>query len=193
MAEVKSQSNNITKGKKYIVSACLIGKNCFFDGSARSRPEIKYLVDTAEAIALCPEELGGLKTPRSPCEIFGGSAADVLKGKAYIFNKEGKDITISIIKGSREFLNMAKECGIKKAILKARSPCCGRHKVYDGTFTNKLRSGNGVAAELLLRNGIEVVTDEEFLRGAKISSRKAIKAPKHKKNKHAKNKKGKKR
>lgn len=183
----------MAKMKDYIVSACLIGKNCFYDGSSRKNPRIIDLLDTGEAIALCPEELGGLKTPRSPCEIFAGDAVDVLRGKAYIFNKEGKDITISIIKGSREFLNIAKECGVKKAILKARSPCCGRGKIYDGTFANKLRSGNGVAAELLQRNGIEVITDEEFLRARKPNSKKRIKIRNYKKNKHVKGKKSKRR
>jgi uncharacterized protein YbbK (DUF523 family) len=149
---------------KYIISACLIGKNCFYDGSSRNEPKIKRLLDNGEAIALCPEELGGLKTPRPPAEIFGGNAEDVLKGGAFVFNREGKDITINILKGSREFLNIAKEYGIKKAVLKARSPCCGNGRIYDGTFTNKLRNGNGVTAELLLKNGIEVITDEEFLR-----------------------------
>ena len=193
MAKVKSQIDTIAKEKKYIISACLIGKNCFYDGSSRSKSEIRNLLDAGEAIALCPEELGGLSTPRSPCEIFAGDAVDVLRGKAYIFNKEGKDVTINIIKGSREFLSIVRECGVKKAILKARSPCCGRGKIYDGTFTNKLRSGNGIVAELLQRNGIEVITDEEFLRGRKPNRKKVIKTRSYKKDKHAKGKKGKRR
>ena len=168
--------------KKYIISACLIGKNCFYDGTSRYKPEIRELVDKGEAIALCPEELGGLKAPRAPSEIFAGSAADVLKGKAFVFNKEGKDITISLVKGCREFLNIAKECAVKKAILKSKSPCCGRDKIYDGTFTGRLRKGNGIAAELLLKNGIEVITDEEFL-GKSVSLSKKTKNAKSKKNK----------
>ena len=171
--------------KTYIISACLIGKNCSYDGTSRYKPEIRELVDKGEAIALCPEELGGLKTPRPPSEIFAGSAADVLKGKAFIFNKDGKDITISLVKGCREFLNIAKECQVKRAILKTKSPCCGRDKIYDGTFTAKLRKGNGIAAELLLRNGIEVITDEEFLAKStsyskKIKNAKSRKTPKNK-------------
>jgi uncharacterized protein YbbK (DUF523 family) len=100
-------------------------------------------------------------------EIFAGTGEDVLKGKAYIFNKEGKDVTINVIKGSREFLNIAKECGVKEAILKAKSPCCGKDKIYDGTFKDRLRKGNGVTAELLLQNNIKVITDEEFLKSKK--------------------------
>lgn len=154
----------MAKAKKYIISACLIGKNCCYDGGSRHQAVIRGLFDNQEAIALCPEELGGLKVPRPPCEIFAGNAEDVLKGKAYIFNREGKDVTINIIKGCREFVRMARECAVKKAILKARSPCCGLGKIYDGTFTGKLRKGNGVAAELLLKDGVDVITDEEYLK-----------------------------
>lgn len=154
----------VNRKKEYIVSACLVGKCCVYDGSSNLVIQIKELMDSGRAVALCPEELAGLKTPRPTAEIFNGSGEDVLKGKAYIFNKEGKDITINIIKGSREFLNIAKEYAIKKAILKTRSPCCGKGKIYDGTFSNRLRKGNGVTTALLLKNGVEVITDEEFLR-----------------------------
>ncbi|MBL7131589.1 MAG: DUF523 domain-containing protein [Candidatus Omnitrophica bacterium] len=183
----------ISKEKKYIVSACLIGKNCFYDGSSSYKPKIKDLVDSGEAIALCPEELGGLKTPRPPAEIFAGSAKDVLKGKAYVFNKEGKDVTISIIKGSKEFLNIAREYGVKKAILKTRSPCCGRDKIYDGTFTNRLKNGNGVTAALLLRNEIEVITDEEFLHDSAPTTKRSAKLHTLKKTIHGKRSKNKRR
>ncbi|MDD5292003.1 MAG: DUF523 domain-containing protein [Candidatus Omnitrophica bacterium] len=152
------------KQKKYIVSACLIGKACFYDGSSRCVPEMKELFDSGVVIALCPEELAGFKAPRPPIEIFAGAGEDVLKGKAYIFNKEGKDVTINIIKGSKEFLKIAQDSGVSQAVLKARSPCCGKGNIYDGTFNGKLRKGNGVTAALLLKNGFEVVTDEEFLK-----------------------------
>jgi len=166
------------KGKKYIVSACLMGKSCFYDGSTKCIPEIKYLVDTGLAVALCPEELSGFKAPRPPIEIFAGTGEDVLKGKAYIFNKEGKDVTINIIKGSKEFLDIAKECGVKEAILKARSPCCGKDKIYDGTFKNRLRKGNGITAALLLQSGIRVITDEEYLKSNK--PKKTVRKPSRK-------------
>lgn len=162
----------MAKQKEYIVSACLIGKGCFYNGSSKCVPRIKELVDTGLAVALCPEELAGFKAPRPPIEIFAGTGEDVLRGKAYIFNKEGKDVTINIIKGCKEFLNIARECGVKQAILKARSPCCGKDKIYDGTFSDKLKKGNGVAAVLLLQSGIKVITDEEFLKSAKKSSQK---------------------
>ena len=152
------------KEAKYIVSACLTGRSCFYDGTGRNEPVIKELLDKKQAIALCPEELGGLGVPRPACEIFAGTGEDVLDGEAYVFNKEGKEITFNIIKGVKEFLKIAKESKVTKAILKARSPCCGKGKIYDGTFSNKLKDGNGVLTALLLRNDIEVFTDEEFVK-----------------------------
>lgn len=190
MAEVKLNKTGI-KGAKYIVSACLIGRNCFFNGSCRNEPKIKGIMDSGEAIALCPEELGGLKTPRPPAEIFAGSGEDVLNGKAYVFNKEGRDITLNLIKGSREFLSIAKEYGVRKAILKARSPCCGRGKIYDGTFTNKIINGNGITAAMLLSSAIDVVTDEEFLRGKTSFSKKRSKPRVPEKKKDGKSRKSK--
>lgn len=170
---VKVNSKPIAKGPRYIVSACLVGKNCVYDGSSKYyNPRVKELLDSGMAVALCPEELGGLKVPRPPVEIFAGSGEDVLAGRAYVFNKEGKDVTINIIKGAKEFLNIADEYAIREAILKARSPSCGCGRIYDGTFTNKLKNGNGVTAALLLRNNIRVITDEEFLRGRVSSSSK---------------------
>lgn len=144
------------------MSACLIGKPCYYDGFSRCNTKVKELLETGRAKALCPEELGGLKTPRPPAEIFGGSGEDVLRGSAYVYTKEGKEVTINYIKGSREFLTIANEYGAKKVILKARSPCCGKGMIYDGTFSNHLRRGNGVTTALLLKHGIEVISDEEF-------------------------------
>ena len=164
---------SISKSKKFIVSACLIGKRCFYDGSSKYNPKVRELVDNGVAIALCPEELGGLKTPRSPVEILAGSGEDVLKGKAFIFNKAGKDVTIDIVKGSKEFLTIALECGVRKAILKVKSPCCGRGEIYDGTFTDSLRKGNGIATALLLKNNIEVITDNEFSQDRTLTSKKS--------------------
>jgi len=165
---------------EYIVSACLIGKPCFYNGASSLNEKVRSLVENGSAKAVCPEELGGLKTPRPPAEIFAGSGEDVLKGKAYVYNKAGKEVTINYIKGSKEFLTIANEYGIKKAILKSRSPCCGKGKIYDGTFSEKLKKGNGVTAALLLKNGIEVITDEEF---SKIKGKYKAKNAKAKKTK----------
>jgi len=159
---------------KYIISACLIGKNCFYDGKSRKDEKIKEIFDSGQAVAVCPEQLGNLPTPRSPSEIFGGDGYDVLKGKAFVFNKEGKDVSVNFIKGAKEFLSIAKENKIKTAILKSNSPSCGKGMIYDGTFRNKLRKGDGVTAALLLKNNIEILTEEEFIltRYAKKSNNK---------------------
>ena len=157
---------------KYIISACLIGQNCFYDGTSKKQDNLRELLDGGQAVAVCPEQLGSLPTPRSPSEIFAGDGDDVLKGKAFIFNKDGKDITINFIKGARQFLAIAKENSIKIAILKARSPSCGFGKIYDGTFSNRLRKGNGVTTTLLLKNDITVITDEEFLKKSKNAKKK---------------------
>ena len=147
---------------EYLVSACLIGKPCFYDGTSRVNESVKALFEAGKAKALCPEELGGLKTPRPPAEIFGGTGEEVLSGKAFVYNGEGRELTFHFLSGSRQFLTIANEYGVKKAVLKARSPCCGIGKIYDGTFSNTLTKGNGVTAALLLKNGFEVFSDEAF-------------------------------
>jgi len=109
---------------------------------------------------VCPEQLGGCPTPRDPCEIAGGDGGDVLDGRCAVISWTGADMTEKFIKGAYETLKIAKACGAKKAILKARSPSCGAGRIYDGTFSGKTIPGNGVAAELLIRNGIEVYSEE---------------------------------
>lgn len=165
--KAKDRRVNKKHAIEYIVSACLIGKQCSYDGSSHCNQKVRELFESGRAKALCPEELGGLKTPRPAAEIFAGSGEDVLKGTAYVYNKAGKELTINYIKGAREFLAIAHEYGITKAVLKARSPSCGKGSIYDGTFRGKLKKGNGVTAALLLKNGIAVVSDEEFSRSAR--------------------------
>lgn len=145
-----------------LVSACLAGICCKYNGGDNGIPFIKELVRQGKAIPLCPEQLGGLPTPRLPAEIKGGSAYDVLQGKALVVRKDGADVTENFIRGAREVLKFCQEMGIKRAILKARSPSCGKGLIYDGTFTGKLVEGNGVTAQLLIDSGIEVMTEEEF-------------------------------
>ena len=161
-SSIHSKARKSSNGAKFIVSACLIGKNCFYDGSSRKDENIKTLLDNGLAVAVCPEQLGALSTPRPPSEIFAGDGDDVLKGKAFIFNKEGKEVTANFIKGAKEFLAIVKENNIKTAILKSNSPSCGKGNIYDGNFNNNLRKGNGVTAALLLKNNIEVMTEQEF-------------------------------
>jgi len=148
--------------RRYIVSACLAGINCRYDGENKLLRKVQRLVRQGEAIPVCPEQLGGLPTPRLPMEIRDGSGKDVLDGRTGVFTKEGEDVTSQCIKGAHEALKLAKLVGARVAILKARSPSCGCGQVYDGTFTNNLRKGEGVTASLLRREGIEIITEEEL-------------------------------
>ena len=146
----------------YLVSACLLGVNCRYDGKGKQLGSLMKLAAKGEAIPVCPEQLGGCTTPRTPCEIKGGDGGDVLDGKCRVIGVAGKDVTHNILSGALETLKIAYACGVNKAILKARSPSCGFGQIYDGSFTGTLIEGNGVTAELLQRNHIEVFTEETF-------------------------------
>ncbi|MEK6266544.1 MAG: DUF523 domain-containing protein [Clostridium sp.] len=145
-----------------IVSACLCGINCKYDGGNNLDDRVLRLLKEGKAIPVCPEQLGGQKTPRAPHEIVNGNGRDVLEGKAKILGPEGDDVTSEFLKGAYETLKIAQICGASIAILKARSPSCGTHEIYDGTFIGAKRSGNGVTAELLLESGIKVFTEENL-------------------------------
>lgn len=142
-----------------IVSACLGGVNCKYNGGNNHNPEILELVKRGEAILICPEQLGGCPTPRSAAEVYGGTGKDVLLGKAKVINKDGKDVTDEFIKGAKEALKIAQGYGAKTAILKSGSPSCGKGRICDGSFSGKKIEGNGVTAEIFLENGIEVSTE----------------------------------
>lgn len=144
-----------------IVSACLCGVNCKYNGENNLNQKVLKLLQEGKAIPVCPEQLGGQSTPRAAHEICDGTGADVLDGKCRIKGPEGDDATEEFLKGAYETLKIAKESGAKVAILKARSPSCGFGKIYDGTFSGNKIEGNGVTAELLKRNGIKVYTEEE--------------------------------
>lgn len=146
-----------------LVSACLAGVRCRFDGKSKTIMPIKQLVHDGKAIPVCPEKLGGLKTPRPPAEIRGGDGNDVLAGQAKVFDKTGQDITERFLKGARETLQMARKLGARKAILKSGSPSCGLGLIYNGSFHDKLIQGNGVTAALLVQNKIAVTTEEKIM------------------------------
>ena len=112
---------------------------------------------------VCPEEDGGLGTPRPPAEIVGGDGHDVLDGTARVVTKQGVDVTAEYVRGAEIAFAAAREAGAATAVLKSRSPSCGRGCVYDGTFTRTPTAGDGVTAALLKRNGIEVLTNDEGL------------------------------
>ena len=138
-----------------LVSACLAGINCAWDGKNRLNKEIKKLVDDKLAIPVCPEVLGGRGIPRSRTEIKGGNGEAVLDRKAKVFDEHKKDVTDEFLKGAYIVLQTAKKHNIKKAILKSKSPSCGVGSVYDGSFRDNLVRGDGVSAALLKREGLE--------------------------------------
>lgn len=145
-----------------LVSACLAGCECRFDGAASTEDAIARLVADGRAVMVCPEEEGGLGTPRPPAEIVGGDGHDVLAGRAKVMTDRGEDVTEAYLRGAEKALVAARESGATTAVLKARSPSCGKGVIYDGSFTRSSRMGDGVTAALLQRNGIEVISDEEF-------------------------------
>ena len=145
-----------------LVSACLAGRACRFDGSGALEDEVAARVEAGRAVLVCPEVDGGLGTPRPPAEIVGGDGADVLAGRARVVTNEGVDVTEAYVKGAERALAAARRVGATTAILKARSPSCGVGRVYDGTFSRTLEAGDGVTAALLAANGIEVVSDEDL-------------------------------
>ena len=145
-----------------IVSACLCGINCKYNGGNNLDARVLKLLKEGKAIPVCPEQLGGQETPRAPHEIVNGNGSDVLMGKARILGPEDDDVTSEFIKGAYETLKIAEAVCANIAILKARSPSCGVSQIYDGTFSGTKRPGNGVTAELLLSKGIKVFTEENL-------------------------------
>lgn len=145
-----------------LISACLLGIKCTWDGTDKYRNErvIQPLMNEI-LIPVCPEQLGGLKTPRPPQEIQGGSGEGVLDGKCKVKNINGEDVTQQFIRGAEETLRIAKLLKATQFIGKSRSPSCGCGQIYDGTFSNRPIDGDGVTTALLRRNGIKVIREEE--------------------------------
>ena len=139
-----------------LVSACLCGVHCRYDGKAKPDEEIIALLRAGQAIPVCPEQLGGLPVPRLPAEILAGDGVAVLNGAARVYNRSGQDVTEAFVMGAEETLLIARLSGAEKAILQANSPSCGAGVIYDGTFSGSTRAGDGVASALLKKNGIEV-------------------------------------
>ncbi|MFC7440651.1 DUF523 domain-containing protein [Laceyella putida] len=148
--------------KKKLVSACFAGIHCRYDGRHNRVEQIQDLVKRGEAIPVCPEQMGGLSTPRKPAEIVGGDGHDVLDGKAKVIDIDGKDVTEAFVRGAYEALHMARMLGVDEAILKEKSPSCGSCVIYDGTFQGKKKTGKGVTAALLERHGIKVASEETW-------------------------------
>ena len=148
-----------------IVSACLLGENCKYSGgNNKSENVIKYLEDK-EYILVCPEQLGGLSTPRNPSEIitYGNKDGnDVLSGCTKVLSNKGIDVTKNFIQGAEETLKIAKEHNAKTAILKAGSPSCGYKKIYDGTFLGNKIQGMGLTAAILNKENIALLDEDDI-------------------------------
>lgn len=135
-----------------LVSACLLGRCCRYDGTGKEIPELIRLGERFRLVPVCPECLGGLPTPRPPAERQGGR----------VVNREGDDVTEVYCRGAEQALRIAREQGCTAAVLKERSPSCGAGQIYDGTFRHTLTAGDGVTAELLRKNGIIVVGESQI-------------------------------
>lgn len=132
--------------EKILVSACLLGVRCRYDGRSVPCEALLQRLGELEAVPVCPEILGGLPTPRTPAERQGGR----------VVAKDGRDVTAQYRRGAGETLRLARLFGCRYALLKERSPSCGCGAIYDGSFTGTLTSGDGTAAELLCANGVQV-------------------------------------
>ncbi len=137
---------------KYVVSACLTGQHCRYDGGTTPCSYVYELVKNGQALPLCPEQLGGLPTPRTPCEKQGYR----------VYDAHGEDKTKAFMDGAQRALHLAQAHGCTAAILKSRSPSCGRDTIYDGSFSKKLISGQGIWASLLQEAGFILFTEEDL-------------------------------
>lgn len=144
-----------------LLSACLAGVECTYKGEGKPRPWAIRLVAQGRAVPVCPEVAGGLPVPRPEAEIHGGEGGDVLRGAARVRDIGGADVTDAYLAGARIAVNAARRAGATVAVLKARSPACGCGAIYDGSFSDRLRDGDGVAAAALKEEGLTVVSDEE--------------------------------
>lgn len=135
-----------------LISACLLGCACRCDGKSKPHPLAVELARRGLAVPVCPEQLGGLPTPRKPSERRGGR----------VVMADGRDVTAEYRRGAEETLHLARLYGCTAAVLKERSPSCGKGQIYDGTFTGTLTAGDGVTAELLTAGGIKVYGESEL-------------------------------
>ncbi|MBF9131803.1 DUF523 domain-containing protein [Plantactinospora sp. S1510] len=144
----------------FLMSACLAGTRCAYDGGAANQ---EVAVGERAAVRLvCPEVMGGLGTPRDRAEIVGGDGFDVLDGRARVLTHKGEDVTEAYLSGARQVLRIARATGAAGAVLQDYSPSCGCRQISDGSFRRNRTAGAGVTAALLLRNGFEVVAHHEY-------------------------------
>ena len=131
---------------RILISACLLGARCRYDGASKPQPWVAALAERHTLVPVCPEQLGGLPTPRPPAERRGDR----------VVTREGGDVTVQYRRGAEEALALCRLLGCEAALLKERSPSCGRGEIYDGTFSGALAPGDGITAELLVARGVAV-------------------------------------
>lgn len=138
--------------EKLLVSACLLGENCKYTGGNNYTPAVEALRERFEVIPVCPEQLGGLPTPRVPSERVGGR----------VLARDGQDVTEAFRQGAEKTLAIAQTEGAARAVLQVRSPSCGCGTIYDGTFSGTLVPGKGVTAQLLEQNGVKIYSSTQI-------------------------------
>ena len=145
-----------------VISACLGGIACRYDGNDNLVSKIGDLLQQEETLLICPEVLGGLPTPRPSAEIIGGNGDDVLDGKAKVMTKDGEDVTEAFVSGAYKALEQIKNLHPEYIILKERSPSCGSSTIYTGEFNGNKQTGYGVTTALFKRHGFTVISEEDF-------------------------------
>ena len=140
----------------YLISSCLVGINCRYNGTCTSDKSLMKLIEDGRAIAVCPEQLAGLPTPRESCEIIKES--QIVKVKS----KSGYDYTPDFKRAALETLKICNQYNITAAILQSRSPSCGFGKIYSGDFSGELIEGNGLTADLLFKNNIRIYNESNW-------------------------------
>ncbi|HHK5547912.1 TPA: DUF523 domain-containing protein [Bacillus thuringiensis] len=145
-----------------VISACLGGIACRYDGNDNLVSKIEKLLQKEDTVLICPEVLGGPPTPRPSAEIIGGNGDDVLDGKAKVMTKDGEDVTEAFVNGAYKALEQIKNLHPEYIILKERSPSCGSSTIYTGEFNGNKQTGYGVTTALFKRHGFKVISEEEF-------------------------------
>ena len=138
--------------EKLLISACILGTNCKYNGNNNYNPLVEKLKERYILIPICPEEMGGLSTPRNPSEILNDK----------VISSKGDDVTNNFISGANKALDITKKENISNALLKEGSPSCGSNYIYDGTFTKTKINGMGITARLLKNNNIKIYTEDEI-------------------------------
>lgn len=145
------------------ISACLGGVMCRYDGQHQAVAQLVELVQTDQAVMVCPEVLGGLPIPREPAEIVGGDGRDVWSQKAKVITVTGEDVSEQFMNGAKLAYQKLHDLGITQLILKEKSPSCGSRIVYDGNFSGVKKEGVGVASAYFQQQGMTVLSDVDWL------------------------------